>query len=85
MQGEVVKIGDAIKVVDELGVLHNGLCEQNWGSDGQPSNCINVVWLSSDLAKTDQYGRQKEHLSSCSHRDFTTAPGRYWYITGERK
>lgn len=85
MQGEIVKQGQAVKVVDELGVLHDGLVTANWGNDNQPSGCINVVYVSKDEKKRDQYGQQKEHLSSCSHRDMTSAPGRYWFITGDRK
>lgn len=85
MQGEVVRIGSAVKVVDEIGVLHNGLCTANWGNDSGPSTCVNVTYLSADEAKQDQFGRQKEHMSSCSHRDTTTAPGRYWFVEGEVK
>lgn len=85
MQGEVVKIGDATFVVDEVGKLHHGLVTENWGTEGSPSNCVNVVFLSADPAKRDQYGRQSEHLSSCSHRDMTTAPGRYWFVSGDIK
>jgi hypothetical protein len=74
-----------VKVVDEVGVLHNGLVTADWGTPGQPSTCTNVLFLSADEAARDQYGRQVERLSSCSHRDSTTAPGRYWFIEGEVK
>ncbi len=85
MQGEVVKIGSAVKVVDETGVLHNGLVT-NWASESGPSTYINVVYLSVDPKAQDQYGRQKEHLSSCSHRDVTgDCPGRYWFVEGDVK
>jgi hypothetical protein len=83
MQGEVIKVGSAVKVVDEVGVLHHDLVTANWSSER--STCANVVFLSADETKTDQYGRQSEHLSSCSHRDVTTAPGRYWFIEGDVK
>ena len=85
MQGEIVKQGQAVKVVDEIGVLHDGLVTANWGNDDRPSTCVNVVYVSKDPNKRDTYGQQKEHLSSCSHRDSTPAPGRYWFITGDRK
>jgi hypothetical protein len=74
------KVGTAVKVVDEVGVLHHGLVTNCWGG-----SCLNVAFLSADESKVDQYGRQTEHLSSCSHRDGTTAPGRYWFIAGEVK
>ena len=82
---ETVKIGEAIKVVDEVGVQHDALCTTNWGNDTTEKNTINVVFVSKDPAKRDQYGQQKEHLSSCQHRDVTTAPGRYWFKNGDRK
>jgi hypothetical protein len=85
MNGEKVKIGQAVKVVDEHGVLHDGLCENNHWGDTEPTGPathINVVFVSGDKGKRDDYGRQKEHLSSCSHRDNSDAPGRYWFIEG---
>jgi hypothetical protein len=85
MQGEIVKIGDAVKVVDEVGVLHNGICTANWGTPGEPSTCCNVLYLSADEKKSDVYGRQPERLSSCQHRDVGSAVGRYWFISGSVK
>ena len=80
--GEAVRMGQHVTVVDELGVRHDGLVTANWGSHvpGCTSTCINVVYVSSDMAKHDCYGQQKEHMSSCSHATMTTAPGRYWYV-----
>lgn len=87
MNGEKVKIGQAVKVVDEHGVLHDGLCENNHWGDTEPTGpvtCINVVFVSGDTSKRDDYGRQKVHLSSCMHRDGVgSTPGRYWFIEGE--
>lgn len=85
MNKETVTIGEAIKVVDEHGVQHDALCTQNWGNDTGEKNTINIVYISKDANKRDQYGAQKEHLSSCQHRDMTTAPGRYWFKHGTRK
>lgn len=89
MYGEKVKIGQGIKVVDEHGVQHDGLCVANhWSGDEEPTHEItvaNVTYVSKDPNKTDNYGRQKEMIMSCSHRDSTTAPGRYWFIEGGRK
>jgi len=85
MNGEIIRIGQAVKVVDEVGVLHHGLVTNNWSKLDVCSTCANVAFLSADESKTDQYGRQTEHLSSCAHRDTTTAPGRYWFIEGDVK
>lgn len=82
MNGEVVQTGQTVKVVDEVGVLHDGLVTNAWGEgDSNVQNCINVLFVTKDPAKRDQI----ERLSSCSHRDDTSAPGRYWFITGDRK
>jgi len=84
-----ISIGDAVKVVDEVGTLHDGLVTQQWGQpgrvikDGENPPAINVMYLSADEMKTDPYGRQIERLSSCSHRSTTTAPGRFWYFPNE--
>lgn len=83
MNGETVKIGQGVKVVDEVGVLHDGLVTNVWGEG--PHTVANVLFLSSDTNKSDSYGRQPERLSSCSHRDSGSAHGRYWFVTGDRK
>lgn len=86
MSGEIVKLGQAVKVVDEIGILHDGLCTNRWGADDAPQTCINVTYCSADASKNDSYGRQKEHLSSCGHRDSSgTTVGRYWFIEGNVK
>ena len=85
-----VKIGDAVKVVDEVGIEHDALVTASWGSGSQGEQqydeaeqvflAINVVFVSSDPLKTDCYGRQKEHLSSVAHRSVKgECLGRYWW------
>lgn len=86
MNGEKVKIGQAVKVVDEVGILHDGICTNRWGAEDATQTCINVVFCSADVNKNDSYGRQRESLCSCAHRDAPgSTVGRYWYIEGERK
>lgn len=79
--------GMFVKVVDEVGVLHDGLVTNNWGDcdveDGKAGPTINVLFVSDDQSKTDQYGTQIERLSSCSHKLNSHAPGRYWYFPDE--
>lgn len=79
---DIANTGDAVFVVDEVGVLHNGLVTNGWGSKNAT---INVLFLTLDENKRDQYGTQIERLSSCSHRENTSAPGRYWFKSGDRK
>jgi hypothetical protein len=63
--------GDAVVYHDEVGSPHSALCTTDWGM------CINVLFVSADNAKTDQYGRQIERQSSVSHAKHA-AHGRYW-------
>jgi hypothetical protein len=76
----MVQIGDAVKVVDEVGVEHAGLVTAVHGQQTEtyvPS--INAVFCSSDETKRDPYGRQVERFSSLSHRsNVGPTPGRYW-------
>lgn len=70
------KVGDVVKVTDEVGVEHNGLVTAVHG----PA-CINVVYLSADPAKRDPYGQQMERLSSLQKKSVTTAPrGRFYEV-----
>ena len=82
-----LKIGQYVKVVDEVGQHHDGLVTNQWGEetvkDGQPGPCINVLFVVDDEARRDPYGNQIERLSSCSHKLSTEAPGRYWYFPDE--
>lgn len=87
-----VTVGNAVKVVDEFGVEHDGLVTAVWGDpngavtfeydDSKPVHClINVTYVSNDPAKTDCYGRQLErNLTSTCHRSAAGGcPGRYWF------
>ena len=82
-----IKNGDHVMVMDERSVLHDGLVTNCWASgptkDGEPGPTINVLFVTADESKRDQYGDQIERLSSCSHKLRTTAPGRYWYWPDE--
>lgn len=79
--------GMAVKVVDEVGTLHDGLVTNNWGhtevENGKAGPTINVLFVTADESKRDQYGDQIERLSSCSHKLNSHAPGRYWFFPDE--
>jgi len=72
-----VRIGDAVEYVDEYGHPHMALVTQNWGQGTQRPS-INLLWISGDSSKTDQYGRQVERNTSVVHEDNQSAHGRYW-------
>lgn len=85
---KTVQIGDAVTYVDEVRVEHDALVTEIFGREvkldgsgeeieGSPCSCINVVWVSKDKNKTDQYGRQIKRETSCSHSSSQSA-GRYW-------
>lgn len=87
MKTRTLEDGMAVKVADEYGRIHDGLVTNCWGirevEDGKPGPCINVLFVTSDKTKRDQYGDQIERLSSTSHKLSTEAPGRYWFFPDE--
>lgn len=77
-----MKIGDAVKYVDEFGVEHDGLVTAvhgTWNDDSPTKPSINVVYVSPDENEHDQYGRQIRRQSSVAHHaPPATAHGRYY-------
>lgn len=59
----MVNVGSVVKYFDEHNVEHNGLVTAVWSQD-----CINILYVSSDENKTDQYGRQREWGTSVRRR-----------------
>lgn len=45
--------------------------------------CINVVIVSPEEAKTDQYGRQIERRTSCTYKSTQQVHGFYWRYPDE--
>jgi len=62
-------------VADEHGYL---ISEEVEGSAGKHWPCINLVYVSGDEAKQDQYGRQIERESSVVHITNNSAGGFCW-------
>lgn len=73
-----LKVGQAISYTDELGQKHDALVTIVWSSIG-----CNLVFVSSDGAKDDSYGRQIERRSSVTHKSGQPAPGNYWQWSDE--
>lgn len=67
------EVGQAVKYVDPSGEEHNALVTNSWGE-----NCVNLVYVSGDANKTDQYGRQIERSTSVVEKCIQQAPGQYF-------
>ena len=73
MDERKLEIEDVVTYKDEFGVDHKALVTSIHSND-----CINVVYLSSDEAKRDSWGRQVERASSVQRQSDVTAHGRYF-------
>lgn len=75
----MVKIGDAVWFVDGRRQERPALVTAVWGptSDGRPPS-INVVVVSLDEDRRDQYGRQVERETSLVHEANQPAHGMFW-------
>lgn len=74
----MVSVGDVVVFCDEKGKDHNALATAVWGED-----CINLVFVSSDESRRDQYGRQIQHESSVVHMH--DVHGNYWRLPTEER
>jgi hypothetical protein len=68
--------GCTVVYVDEHGHEHEALVTAVHGTFGV--NPINVVYVSADRSKHDQYGRQVERASSVQAAGPTAAHGRFY-------
>lgn len=72
------KVGDHVIYVDPKGAEHDALVQIVW-SDTDASKCINLVYVSDNLAEKDSYGRQIKHATSIQHKScMQGVPGNYW-------
>lgn len=71
-----VKVGQAVKFVNERGVEQDALVTEVWG-DVNPG--INLMFVSTNEEKKDSYGRQMERHSSVVHKSSQPAHGMYWF------
>lgn len=78
--------GDVVIYHDEVGTAFNALITTGAfeHSNIYPKGWINVLYVSKDVTKKDNYGRQTERSSSVSHVSQTTAWGRYWRWPDEK-
>lgn len=73
-----LKVGDVVVYHNPVGRPSNALVQAVWGP-----TCINIILVSLDESKTDSYGRQIEHQTSCSHKDTMKVHGNYWRLPSE--
>ena len=74
----MVKVGDPVRFVDSKGVEFDALVQHVW-----TETCINLVFVSGDENRKDNYGRQVEHVTSLQSREVMKGvPGFYWYEIG---
>lgn len=71
-----MKIGDAVIFVSPIAEEFNAVVTQVWGEGDTPS--VNLCYVSGDLAKNDQYGRQIERSTSVVNEVNQYAHGNYW-------
>ena len=72
------KIGEPVVWHESDGTPVNAIVTAVWGP-----KCINVVVVSPDENKQDNYGRQIERRTSCSHKTLTGVHGFYWRFPDE--
>lgn len=76
---ENIAIGDAVIFTDAVSKEHKALVTAVWGSEhSQWEPAINIVFVSDDEARTDQYGRQLERHTSVVHKTAQPAHGMFW-------
>jgi len=68
-----VHVGDTVVWHESDGKALKALVTAVWGP-----TCINLVVVSGDETKKDDYGRQIERRTSCSYKDQNRVHGFYW-------
>ena len=74
------EVGEIVRYVDPRGIPHFALVTAVWpgeyGKDNPPG--LNLVFVSGDETKRDDYGRQTERVASVVHGSVQPAKGNYW-------
>ena len=73
-----IQVGDAVVFHDPSGVPHAAVITAVWSPP-----MVNLVFVSSDPARTDCYGRQIERATSLYHKSQTQVHGVYWRYAEE--
>lgn len=76
-------VGSVVEYVDEIGVSHDALitCIHGVIDFTHPIQpCVNLVYVTKNKDKTDQYGNQLQRVSSVQHQSAYSAHGRFWRV-----
>jgi len=71
-------VGDVVMYHDPNGRCFSALVTEVW-----TPTCINVVLVSGNKDKQDEYGRQIERQTSLSHKSTMNVHGFYWRFPDE--
>jgi hypothetical protein len=77
-EARMPKVGQLVKWHDPRGVEHDALLTAVWSA-----TYVNLVVVSKDEGKQDQYGRQIERYTSQNHKSVTPVHGNYWRFPDE--
>jgi hypothetical protein len=74
-----IAVGDAVVFTSATAQEHKALVTAIWGDINSPTEpAINIVLVSDDNTRNDQYGRQIERHSSVVHQKMQAAHGMFW-------
>ncbi len=73
---EMIQVGDVVTFCDPIGLERPALVTAVHQGDDEPS--LNVVFVSSDEAEHDSYGRQISRETSVVHKRAQPADGMFW-------
>jgi hypothetical protein len=77
-EGRTPCVGQPVVWHDSVGKAHDAIVTVAWSP-----TMVNVVFVSSDEAKQDSYGRQIERATSCQHKSVNQVHGYYWRFQDE--
>jgi hypothetical protein len=75
---DMPRVGEVVIWHDPRGLAHNALVTAVWGK-----TCINLVVVSKDSSRNDDYGRQIERHTSQTHGSTHKVHGLYWRYEDE--
>ena len=70
-------LGTKVTFVDSRSQEHDALVTAVWGNPDE-SPAINVVFVTTDGTRRDDYGFQIERMTSVVHESNQSAHGNYW-------
>jgi hypothetical protein len=72
--------GTVVTYVDEKHESHTALINRVWKEDEEGPSYVNLVYVTNDGDKNDQYGRQIERATSVPRKDDNNAAGRHFVL-----